>query len=128
MFLADAIRRYRQEQGLSLKELAKMLSVSAPTVEWLERGASVPRLRTFQKIARLFQWTPEEMAVIAKDLPDESPRFCERQPSRDGAQGLQAREPLEQREGWAADRHKRMQHLRTDLGEGAVDPAAQPTG
>ncbi|MGN0383970.1 MAG: helix-turn-helix domain-containing protein [Eubacterium sp.] len=44
----------REEKGLSQKQLAVILDVSDKTISKWENGQSIPRMETFEKIAKLF--------------------------------------------------------------------------
>lgn len=129
MIIAEAVRRYRQEEKLSLRELAQMTGVSAPTIEWIERAALVPKLATLQRIAKLLQWTPEELAIAVWDLPDESPRFTSGQPARGRAARLQARARAEQLPVGGEDRDRHRDDLSADHQQDRADVVvAQPAG
>lgn len=52
MKLGENIRRYRQEAGLSLRELADMVDVTYATLSRYENGKTVPKYDTLKKIAR----------------------------------------------------------------------------
>lgn len=130
MVLADAVRRYRQEQSLSIDELAEVLEVSPMTVDWIEHAGLVPRLHTFQRIAQVLQWTPEEAAIVAMDLPDESPRFALAESVRDRAAALQDGDGADEPRAREAHGDRRGDplavHHRNELG--AVASGAQPSG
>lgn len=52
MKLGENIRRYRQEAGLSLRELADMVDVTYSTLSHYENGRTVPRYDTLKRLAR----------------------------------------------------------------------------
>ena len=52
MKLGENIRRYRQEAGLSLRELADMVDVTYSTLSHYENGHMVPRYDTLKRLAR----------------------------------------------------------------------------
>ena len=52
MKLGENIRRYRQEAGLSLRELADMVDVTYSTLSHYENGHTVPRYDTLKRLAR----------------------------------------------------------------------------
>jgi DNA-binding XRE family transcriptional regulator len=94
MLLAEALQRYRSDNRLSLRDLAKEVDISVPNLRLLEGGWLIPQMRTLRKVAKLFRWTPEEVAVIAQDIPDEAPRMW-RQSAGAGPSWLSAGAPAE---------------------------------
>lgn len=52
MQIGSLIRKLRTEKGLSLRELAGLTGVSAPTLSQIENGRVSPNLQTLQKIAQ----------------------------------------------------------------------------
>ena len=52
MKLGENIRRYRQEAGLSLRELADRVDVTYSTLSHYENGYTVPRYDTLKRLAR----------------------------------------------------------------------------
>ncbi len=52
--MKNPVRRLREEKGLTQRELAILLEVSAAFVSALEAGASAPSERTLKKIGEVF--------------------------------------------------------------------------
>lgn len=52
MKLGENIRRYRQEAGLSLRELADMVDVTYSTLSHYENGKTTPKYDVLKQIAR----------------------------------------------------------------------------
>jgi DNA-binding Xre family transcriptional regulator len=101
MLVADALRRYRADHNLSFSELSKEVAISVPNLELLEGSWLIPRMGTLRKIAKLLQWTPEEVAIVAQDIPDDPPRL-RRQPAGGRAEGVPASERAQQPPGRGA--------------------------
>jgi DNA-binding XRE family transcriptional regulator len=67
--VSDVLRAYRAEHNLSVAELADLLSASRDCVHDLERGIAVPRMSMLRRIARLVDWSAEELGVVALSFP-----------------------------------------------------------
>ena len=50
--LGDRVRARRRSEGLSIRELAQLIGVSAPTLSRIERGHHLPERRNLIRIAR----------------------------------------------------------------------------
>src|SRR3954470_1152066 len=50
--LGDRVRARRRSEGLSIRELAEQIGVSAPTLSRIERGHHLPERRNLLRIAR----------------------------------------------------------------------------
>lgn len=74
--LSEAIRRYRVENQVSNKEVAKLVGLTWKGVGNLERGTNLPSFLTLQAFARLFGWTYEEVGQVVCELPDGPQRFA----------------------------------------------------
>lgn len=70
--LGRAVRRRREELGLSLRDVATKTSVSASTLSRIENGTGKPDA---DNIARLTAWleVPMERILSGRDYQDESP-------------------------------------------------------
>ena len=51
MAVGDNIKKYREQLGLSQKELASMCGIGVSTIQYYEYGKTSPKLPTLQKIA-----------------------------------------------------------------------------
>lgn len=60
-FLAKKLKRYRQQHGLTQKQLASILYVSDKTVSKWERGNGQPDIETLKKIAQLLETTVDDL-------------------------------------------------------------------
>jgi transcriptional regulator with XRE-family HTH domain len=58
----ETIRTYREEAGLSLRELARKVSVSAPFMSDVELGRRFPKEETLQVIATVLKIDPAELS------------------------------------------------------------------
>jgi transcriptional regulator with XRE-family HTH domain len=65
----EIVRELRKESGLTQTELAKKMRVKQPNVARLERGASIPHVRTLALAARVFGGQLFMDLVKAKALP-----------------------------------------------------------
>ena len=63
--LAEALTERMEGAGLSARELAEEMDLSHPTVLALSRGTSEVQFLTLRKIARYFEWGPEEVGQAA---------------------------------------------------------------
>lgn len=59
--LGDRIRQLRNERDLSLRELAKLVEVSAPFLSDVEGGKRFPKDDTLEKIARALRTTVADL-------------------------------------------------------------------
>ncbi len=80
--LSDVIRRYRSEHGITPKEFATLIGLSARQVLNLERGLCLPKLSTLRAIARLLDWSYEELGQVFLEMPDEPTYYSDNRPSR----------------------------------------------
>lgn len=60
----------RRARGFSQGDLARLAGVSVPTISLIERGKSLPRVRTIQAIARVLGTSTDE---LLPSLPDAEP-------------------------------------------------------
>src|SRR5882724_4314662 len=60
--LGETIRAYREEAGISLRELARKVSVSAPFMSDVELGRRYPKEETLREIATVLKLDPEELS------------------------------------------------------------------
>ena len=60
--LGETIRTFREEAGLSLRELARKVNVSAPFLSDVELGRRFPKEETLQAIATVLKINPEELS------------------------------------------------------------------
>ena len=81
------LRAWRAERLLTLRDLARVVGVSAMTIDRIEAGGPVPRLPIVQRIAAALAVEPEEVAEFrAAILPPE-----DREPEdREAARRLEA--------------------------------------
>lgn len=60
--LGETIRTYREEAGLSLRELARKVNVSAPFMSDVELGRRFPKEETLQAIAAVLKVDQAELS------------------------------------------------------------------
>jgi|SRR5581483_10903101 len=60
--LGETIRTYREEAGLSLRELARRVNVSAPFMSDVELGRRFPKEETLMEIATVLKVDSEELS------------------------------------------------------------------
>ncbi len=68
--LADHVRARRRAEGLSIRQAAKVIGISAPTLSRVERGDYLPERDTLFKLARWVEMPIDE----ALDLPSQEER------------------------------------------------------
>ncbi len=56
-----ALYKYRKKNGITQRELAKMLGVSQPTITQYETGARKPDIVTLKKLAKLLNCTTDQL-------------------------------------------------------------------
>jgi transcriptional regulator with XRE-family HTH domain len=66
--IADRIRRWRDEAGFTLQELADRSGVAASTVHKIEKNQTVPTISVLLKIAHALKRRPDELLI--EDSPD----------------------------------------------------------
>ena len=71
--LGDFIRQQREQAGKSIRDLAKVASVSNPYLSQIERGIRRPSAEILQQIARALEISAETLYVRAGILDDSSP-------------------------------------------------------
>jgi len=83
------IKRIRDEKQITLRELAKMLKVSASFLSQVETGKAAPSLSTLKSIADALQSTVGEL-IGENYKPDTNPvvREEERHPAKEIGQGI----------------------------------------
>ena len=59
--VANRIKEYRQEQGLTQDDLARAVGVSRQSINAIERGRYVPSLSLALKFARLFACPTDDL-------------------------------------------------------------------
>ncbi|MCP1109469.1 transcriptional regulator with XRE-family HTH domain [Lachnospiraceae bacterium PF1-21] len=70
MEIGETIKKYRKEAGLTQKEVAKRVGVSAPAVNKWENGYSLPDISLLSPLARLFHVSVDELLAHEKGLTD----------------------------------------------------------
>jgi transcriptional regulator with XRE-family HTH domain len=65
-WLGLELRRIREEQGLTVEELAEKSGISATTIRAVERGAQEPRMDTVAKLATSLGLTFDEVWRLQK--------------------------------------------------------------
>ena len=68
MKIAQVIRRYRKEAGLTQEEMAKRLGVTTPAVNKWENGNSYPDIELLAPIARLLHISLDTLLSFKEDL------------------------------------------------------------
>ena len=63
----NTICSLREVNGLTQKELAKLLDVSDKAVSKWENGQAIPRMETLEKIAKLFKTTVQDILASSND-------------------------------------------------------------
>lgn len=63
---ADFMYNYREERGLTQKDLAKISGVNASTISRIESGVVYPDKETILKIAAGYEIDPEELLAKSK--------------------------------------------------------------
>lgn len=63
--IAEALKKYQQEHGLRVVDLADQIGISIPTLVAMTRHGAAPQPRTLKKMAKVFQWTAYEVGVLA---------------------------------------------------------------
>lgn len=71
--LGEFIRQQREQAGKSIRDLAKVASVSNPYLSQIERGIRRPSAEILQQIARALEISAETLYVQAGILDDSSP-------------------------------------------------------
>jgi len=71
--LGEFIRQQREQAGKSIRDLAKVASVSNPYLSQIERGIRRPSAEILQQIARALEISAETLYVRAGILDDASP-------------------------------------------------------
>jgi len=80
--LGETIRTYREEAGLSLRELARKVSVSAPFMSDVELGRRFPKEETLREIAIVLKVDPEKLSRLDHREPmDDLKRLLESDPT-----------------------------------------------
>jgi transcriptional regulator with XRE-family HTH domain len=80
--IAERVKRWREEAGLTLKELAELAGVSASTVHKVENGQVSPTVSVLLRIAHGLQRHPGELVSLEEDEPSDylliqrSDRIC----------------------------------------------------
>jgi transcriptional regulator with XRE-family HTH domain len=83
------LRRRRQEENLTLRELAEKLGVTHPYLSQVENGVATPGEELARKAARLFGASEEEVVFAAREVaklirdlketyPHEAPKYFRR--------------------------------------------------
>ena len=68
--ISRRVRRWREEQGLSLQELASKSDVAASTIQKIETGQMVPSVAVLLKVARGLSRRPAELVGEGPDEND----------------------------------------------------------
>ena len=68
MKIAQVIRKYRKEAGLTQEEMAKRLGVTTPAVNKWENGNSYPDIELLAPIARLLHISLDTLLSFKEDL------------------------------------------------------------
>lgn len=71
MAIADVIKQYRNKNGLTQKEMARRLGVTAPAVNKWEKGNTLPDVSLLVPIARLLGITIDELLSFHDELTEE---------------------------------------------------------
>lgn len=71
--LAAAIKRLRQERGITQEALAFSAEVTIATLSRIERGVTNPAWPTLQKIASALNITPVALIAAAEDARQKTP-------------------------------------------------------
>lgn len=80
--LGETIRSYREEAGISLRELARQVHVSAPFLSDVELGRRFPKEETLREIATVLKVDPEKLSRLDHREPmDDLKRLLESDPS-----------------------------------------------
>ena len=89
--LGGRLRSARQQRGLSLREVARQLDVSASFVSQIETGKSQPSVATLYAFAQLLQVSIDELFSRARVEPSDGVAFQDpvhhRQPASGGPSG-----------------------------------------
>ena len=67
--LAEALRRLRQEAGLTQVKMARALGISQPTLNRLESGGQNTTLRTLGQLCRALRCEPGELFDVRQAKP-----------------------------------------------------------
>lgn len=68
MNIAEVIRKYRKEAGLTQEEMAKRLGVTTPAVNKWENGKSTPDIELLSPIARLLHISLDTLMSFHEEL------------------------------------------------------------
>jgi transcriptional regulator with XRE-family HTH domain len=80
MTLGERIRARRTELGITLREFARRVEVSAPYLTDLEAGRRHPGPEVLQRIAVALELSPAELEALDTRLSPEVRRWVETQP------------------------------------------------
>lgn len=71
MAIADVIKKYRKNKGMTQEQMAACLGVTTPAVNKWERGNTLPDITLLAPIARLLDITTDELLSFKDELTDE---------------------------------------------------------
>ena len=74
--VGQRVRSLREDQGLSLRDLAQRSSVSAPMLSQVERGSTSPTLAVAEKIADGLGLTLSQLLRLDEAPPSRRARRC----------------------------------------------------
>lgn len=69
------MKHLRLARGLSQAELADVTGVSKTTINYTERAITSPDIATLEKIARVFNTTPQQMVMVEMMNPQQPTRL-----------------------------------------------------
>lgn len=61
------LRTLRKEKGLTQVQLAQMIHVDQTAISQWERGIAQPRLKNCLQLAKILEWSVEEIFTKTKD-------------------------------------------------------------
>ncbi|MCX6575289.1 MAG: helix-turn-helix transcriptional regulator, partial [Candidatus Aminicenantes bacterium] len=76
----NSIRNLRERRGLSIKNLAATLKVNYTYLSKIENNRSIPSEEFIEKLARVFNYDPEELKIRAGKIPEEIVKILQENP------------------------------------------------
>lgn len=72
--ISRAIQEYKLHEKLTMVQLGKVIGLNKETLVQLASDTRFPSTRALKKLARFFQWSPEEVGVAAMFKPKKKGR------------------------------------------------------
>jgi len=79
--LANALLHFREANHLSFKQMQAQLNISEPTLLALFHVGATNSTRLLKRLANFFEWTAEELGVVAMWEPPSKPPRRKKRPA-----------------------------------------------